>query len=91
MLALPCRPAFACCVVRPVGTISVCCGAAVNEITLSVSSIDCVEKLHDSTTSAGFVPVACAIPRCALKSWQTCLCVASVKVLQSAGAALMFA
>ncbi len=54
-----------------------------------VSVVACVEKLHDITMSAGFVPVACAMPRCALVSWQTAFCVAFVNVLQSAGAALM--
>ncbi len=89
MSALPANAGLTALVVRPVGTISVCCAVVIFEITSSTSSIDCVEKLQVRITEPGLVPVAaCAMPRCALVSWQSCRSVASVIVLQSAGADL---
>ncbi len=88
MSALPANAGFTFLVVSPVGTIRVCCGAEILEITSSTSSIDCVEKLHVRITEAGLVPVAPAMPRCALVSRQSWFSVASVIVLQSAGADL---
>ena len=80
MSALPAPPTAA--VVRPAGTMSVCWAAVILEMTSSVSSMDCVEKLQVRMTSAGAAPVAaCAMPRCALVSWHSCLSVASVIVL----------
>jgi hypothetical protein len=98
MSALPCSDAFASLVVRirprvalKAGTTRVGCAEPVAEMYANVSSIDCVEKLQDRITDAGSTPIACAMLSCGFVNWQTCCEVASLIVLQSAGADLMLA
>jgi len=67
------------------------CAVAVAEISASVSTVDSVVKLKDSTICAGFSPSPCAISMCAPVSWQMPCRVASLIAAQLGSAALMLA
>ena len=68
----------------PVGCTLSVCGCAVAEISSSVSAVDSVVKLKDTTTLAGSRPIPCAIMRCAPVSWHTAFSVGSVMLGQVA-------
>jgi len=67
------------------------CAVAVAEISASVSTVDSVVKLKDSTMLAGLRCSACAICSCAPVSRQMLCSVASLIAPQVGSAALMLA
>src|SRR5579862_2374747 len=87
MLACPGSAGFTCAVVIGVGLTLIVVGLVTADSSSSVSVVDCVVKLKDSTMLAGFrLPAsagicwasAAAIARCAPVSWQIPLRVGSV-------------
>ena len=79
------------CVVNPAKCTLMVCAVAVADISASVSTVDSVVKLKDSTMLAGFKCSASAICRCAPVSRQMPCSVASVIAAQLGSAALMLA
>src|SRR5579863_5882488 len=87
MLACPGSAGFTCAVVIGVGLALIAVGLVVAESSSSVSVVDCVVKLKDSTMLAGLRLAAragicwasaAATARCAPVSWQMPFSVASV-------------
>ena len=88
---MPASRASTCLVVKPVACTAMACAGTVWPRMRRLSSVDCVEKLQLSTTSAGFTPTAWPINRCPLNHGQSAANVALLMPLQFAGAFLTVA